>query len=150
MKKDRKKLKDTKLGIFLKDKAPDILDKVGDILPSNGALGIFKEVISKDDTLSAEDKERALQLINKEIEEQREVTKRWQSDNESGNKLAATARPITLHFVSLLILSYFVMGYCEIYVPAEYTSLLVVIVPTVYGGYFALREFGKHSKRKNK
>ena len=38
------KLKDTKVGAFLKDKAPKVLDVVGDLLPNNGTLGIVKKV----------------------------------------------------------------------------------------------------------
>jgi len=43
----KKKIKDTAIGKFLKDKAPKVLDVVGDILPSSGTLGIIKNVISK-------------------------------------------------------------------------------------------------------
>ena len=40
-----KKLKDTKIGQFLKEKAPQVLDTVGDLLPDSGTLGIVKNVI---------------------------------------------------------------------------------------------------------
>ena len=63
-KKDRKKFGETKIGIFLKEKAPHILETVGDILPDKGALGIIKNLISKDDTLSLKDREHALNLLN--------------------------------------------------------------------------------------
>jgi len=43
------KLKDTKLGIFLKDKAPNILNIAGDLLPDAGVLGIVKNLISSSD-----------------------------------------------------------------------------------------------------
>lgn len=42
-----KKLKDTKIGAFLKEKAPDVLSVVGDLLPDSGTLGIVKNVIEK-------------------------------------------------------------------------------------------------------
>ena len=42
----KKKLKDTGIGKFLKEKAPKVLDAIGDILPSNGTLVIIKNVIS--------------------------------------------------------------------------------------------------------
>lgn len=41
------KIKDTKIGAFLKDKAPDVLGLVGDLLPDSGAIGIVKNVIDK-------------------------------------------------------------------------------------------------------
>jgi len=53
---EKKKFKDTKIGKFLKTKAPNILDIVGDILPTSGTLGIVKNLIDKDDNISAEDK----------------------------------------------------------------------------------------------
>ena len=40
-----KKLKDTKIGAFLKEKAPQALGLVGDLLPENGTLGIVKNAI---------------------------------------------------------------------------------------------------------
>lgn len=51
-----KKFRDTKIGVFLKEKAPAVLDIVGDILPDKGALGIVKNLIDKEPDLSAEDK----------------------------------------------------------------------------------------------
>ena len=53
---DKKKFKDTKVGKFLKDKAPKVLDIIGDALPSQGVLGIVKGLISSSDELSPEDK----------------------------------------------------------------------------------------------
>tara|TARA_R100000734_G_C3305905_1_gene96379 strand:- start:434 stop:889 length:456 start_codon:yes stop_codon:yes gene_type:complete len=53
---NNKKFKDTKIGQFLKNKAPKILDIVGDVLPDQGALSIVKNLIDKDDNISAEDK----------------------------------------------------------------------------------------------
>ena len=47
-KKPRKKFKETKVGIFLKEKAPKILDSIGDVLPDNGVYGVVKNLISQD------------------------------------------------------------------------------------------------------
>jgi hypothetical protein len=55
--KDKKKFKDTKGGIFLKDKAPDILETVGDLLPDAGVLGVAKNLIKMSDKLSPEEKD---------------------------------------------------------------------------------------------
>lgn len=59
----RKKFKDTKVGKFLSEKAPKILQVVGDILPERGALGIVKNLINLSDDLSPEDK----QMLSEEI-----------------------------------------------------------------------------------
>lgn len=60
----KKKFKDTKIGIFLKDKAPHIIDIVGDVLPDKGALGILKNIIDRDNTLDNNDK----MLIKREVQ----------------------------------------------------------------------------------
>jgi len=53
---EKKKFKDTKIGKFLKNKAPNILDVVGDILPDKKALGIAKNLIDKKDSIDPETK----------------------------------------------------------------------------------------------
>jgi len=60
---DRKKFSETKVGKFLKDKAPNILNTVGDILPSNGVLGIVKNLIGSSEELSPEDKKIAFEHL---------------------------------------------------------------------------------------
>jgi hypothetical protein len=55
--KDKKKFKETKVGIFIKDKAPEILDTVGDLLPDAGVLGIVKNLINISDKFTPEEKE---------------------------------------------------------------------------------------------
>ena len=55
--KDRKKFKETKVGVFIKDKAPEILDTVGDLLPDAGVLGIVKNLINISDKFTPEEKE---------------------------------------------------------------------------------------------
>jgi len=54
--RDRKKLKDTKLGTWLKDKAPQVLDTVGELLPDQGALGVVKRLIDLDPNMTAQEK----------------------------------------------------------------------------------------------
>jgi len=68
MPEEKKKFKDTKVGKFLNQKAPKILDTVGDILPSNGVFGVVKNLISSSDELSVEDKAIALQELDKSIQ----------------------------------------------------------------------------------
>jgi hypothetical protein len=55
--KDRKKFKETKVGIFIKDKAPEILETVGDLLPDAGVLGVVKNLINMSDKFTPEEKE---------------------------------------------------------------------------------------------
>jgi len=60
---DKKKFSETKVGKFLKDKAPNILNVVGDVLPSNGVLGIVKNLIGSSEELSPEDKQIAFDQL---------------------------------------------------------------------------------------
>jgi hypothetical protein len=66
--KEKKKFKDTKVGKFLNEKAPKILDTVGDVLPDKGVLGIVKNLISSSDELSPEDKAIALDHLREVFE----------------------------------------------------------------------------------
>tara|TARA_R110000868_G_scaffold196965_1_gene443060 strand:- start:2954 stop:3448 length:495 start_codon:yes stop_codon:yes gene_type:complete len=74
--KDRKKFKDTKVGIFLKEKAPDIIETVGDLLPDAGVLGIAKNLIKMSDKLTPEEKD----ILTEDIAQMYEVEVR---DRES-------------------------------------------------------------------
>ena len=51
-----KKLKDTKIGKILKNKAPKIFEVAGNLLPDKGILGIVKNLIDSEPDLSSEDK----------------------------------------------------------------------------------------------
>ena len=61
-KTQKKKFKDTKLGQWLKIKAPELLNQVGNFLPDAGTLGIVKRGIS---ILSPDDQQEGLQEIQK-------------------------------------------------------------------------------------
>ena len=39
------KIKNTKLGAWLKSKAPNVLSTVGELLPDQGALGLVKNLL---------------------------------------------------------------------------------------------------------
>lgn len=67
-KKPRKKFKDTKIGQFLKEKSPKILEVVGDVLPDSGALGIAKNLINMAEDLTQEEKDNLISEINEMLE----------------------------------------------------------------------------------
>jgi len=54
---DKKKFRDTRVGKFLKDKSPKVLEVVGDLLPSGGVLGVAKNLINLSEDLTQEEKE---------------------------------------------------------------------------------------------
>ena len=134
-----KKFKDTKVGQFLLNNGSGIVNTLGDALPSNGVLGIVKGLIDKDDSLPPEDKEKALKLLEMDMVEMQEVTKRWEADLNSDNKLSKNVRPLTLIFFSVA----YVVGWYLDYSLENITGLLSLIV----GAYFGGRSFEKIKKR---
>ena len=85
------KIKDTKLGKWLKSKAPNVLNTVGDLLPDQGALGLVKNLIDKDPDV---DTAEGTAMVDAEIEFQKNVTERWKADMGSDVKLAKLTDPL--------------------------------------------------------
>ena len=75
-----KKLKETKLGKLLKDKAPHLLEFVGDVLPDSGGLGLLKNIISKDEAIDPETKkllhQQLVETYKLEVEDRDSARKR--------------------------------------------------------------------------
>lgn len=138
----KKKFSETKTGVWLKDKAPNILDSIGDILPSSGGLGMVKNLISKDISISKEDKEVAMKMIEIDMTELSEVSERWNADMTSDSWLSKNTRPISLIFLTLsmtifvLIDSYAMSSFN---VKAAWIDLLQMLLTTVYVAYFGSR-----------
>jgi hypothetical protein len=82
MSQPKKKFKDTKVGKFLLGKS-GIINVISNILPDQGALGMVKNLIDKDQDLTPQDKETALKLLEQDTIELQEVSKRWSSDMKS-------------------------------------------------------------------
>lgn len=139
----KKKFKDTKAGIWLKEKAPDLLKEVGHYLPDKGGLGIIKNIIGKSDKLTPEDKELALDIIKHELEADKEITKRWESDMNSDSWLSKNARPMVLLYGWALITILCIFSFFNILIPAEYTGLIKELTIIVNVAYFGLRTLEK-------
>jgi hypothetical protein len=135
----KKKFKDTKVGQFLLSKGSNIVDFVGDTLPSEGLLGVLKNVISKDDTLPPQDKEEALKRLEFDLIEMQEVTKRWVADAQ-GSKLTQNVRPLTLIFLTVA----FVIGW---FLQIEELEIVKELLTMVFLAYFGGRSVEKFSKK---
>tara|TARA_R100000951_G_scaffold76371_1_gene64461 strand:- start:225 stop:659 length:435 start_codon:yes stop_codon:yes gene_type:complete len=137
-----KKIKDTKLGQWLKDKAPGILNTVGDLLPNQGALGLVKNLLDKEPNI---DKEEARAAVNAEVEFQNNVSRRWEADMSSDVKIAKIIRPATMIVLMLFFMIMMIWdGLDESFIPKEsYVSLLEILMLTVFGAYFAGRTIEK-------
>jgi hypothetical protein len=137
----KKKFKDTKVGGFLTKVAPGILGIAGDILPDAGIFGIVKNLITKDDTLPPEDKEKALMLLEQDMVEMEEVSKRWDSDMKSDSWLSKNTRPMSLIFLTLSMVLLILLDSFEwdFHVSEGWVSLLQTLLVTVYVAYFGSR-----------
>ena len=145
----KKKFKETKIGAFLKNKAPKILDGIGDILPDNGAFGIVKNLISSDNSISPEDKEMALKLLEQDIAEMNNISSRWSSDMKSDSWLSKNTRPMALIFLTLAMTIFIVLdSTILLQIKESWVSLLETLLITVYVAYFGSRGAEKISKIK--
>lgn len=142
----KKKIKDTKLGQWLKEKAPKVLETVGDLLPDNGALGVVKNLLDKEPDISPEE---AKAMVDAEIAYQNNVTERWKADMGSDVKLAKLIRPVTL--ITLMVMFCITMVFDSLdewkfNVKDSYIDLLQILMLTAFGAYFAGRTIEKTRK----
>jgi hypothetical protein len=137
----KKKFTETRIGKFLKNVAPKILSIIGDVIPSAGILSKAKDLIQKDSNISKEDKDIALKLLEIDVMEMQEVTKRWESDMASDSWLSKNVRPLTLVFFSLS----YVAGWFLEYPLDSITGLLSLIVAAYFGsrGFEKIKSMGK-------
>lgn len=141
------KIKDTKLGAWLKEKAPGVLDTVGDLLPDQGALGIVKNLLDKEPGI---DPAEAKAKVDAEIEFQKNVTERWKADMNSDIKLAKLIRPVMLIVLITVFVVTMVFDSLDnqpFNVKESYVSLLEILMLTVFGAYFAGRTVEKTRKQ---
>ena len=140
------KIKNTKLGKWLKSKAPNVLNTVGDLLPDQGALGLVKNLIDKDPDV---DTAEGTAMVDAEIEFQKNVTERWKADMGSDVKLAKLIRPITLIALMSMFMVTMVadsMDNWAFNVKDSYVDLLQILMLTAFGAYFAGRTIEKAKK----
>jgi hypothetical protein len=145
MSDNKKRIKDTNLGGWLKDKAPGVLSLVGDLLPDQGGLGIVKNLLDKEKGV---DPAEAQAAIDAEVEFQNNVTRRWEADMSSDVKIAKVIRPATMIVLMLFFMIVMVWdGLSTEFMPREsYISLLEILMLTVFGAYFAGRTVEKTRK----
>jgi hypothetical protein len=147
MRKDRKKIKDTKVGIWLKDKAPDVLETVGELLPDQGALGVVKRLIDLEPNMTAQEKmEFEKMLMEYESNAQDNVTERWKSDMMSDSWLSKNIRPMILMYLMLSFTIFVVTDSIEnvaFNINESYIDVFSVLMTTAFTAYFAGRSYEK-------
>lgn len=144
---EQQKIKDTKLGEWLKDKAPKVLDVAGDMLPDKGMLGVVKNLIGRE--YPDINPEEVKAKIDAEIAFQNNVTERWKADMNSDIKLAKLIRPVTL--ITLMVMFCLTMVFDSLdnwpfNVKDSYIDLLQILMLTSFGAYFAGRTIEKTKK----
>lgn len=149
---EKKKLRETKVGAFLASKAPALLKKIGEVLPDQGGLAIVKNLITSDTKIKVVDKEQAMKLIEQDLIEMENVSKRWDSDMKSDSWLSKNTRPLTLIYLTLAstILIIIDSFHTMFDVDMAWVELLKTLLITVYVAYFGSRGAEKITNNKNK
>jgi len=106
----KKRFKETKIGGWLKDKAPEILNVAGDLLPDAGLLGMVGKMIDSSQ-LSSEDKALAhrqlTELYQLEVEDRKSARKLYSTDS-SVQKVLAIVFTIAYFLLSYIMFKYFI------------------------------------------
>jgi hypothetical protein len=156
-----KKIKETRLGIWLKEKAPDVLRVVGDVLPNNGVLGIVKNMLN-DKQMTIEDMREFRRM---EVELIVELSKLEQKDKESARTREVEYMKLTGHsdwmmiFVGvMIILCFFFLMIFIVYkpIPQGNEHIIINAVGILEGlilsiaGYYYGSSYGSRMKDLNR
>ena len=122
-------------------------DTIVNAIDGGNALDVIKE-ISKDKSISPEDKEMMLAELQQDVIEMKEVSKRWDSDMSSDSWLSKNIRPLSLAFLTLSLFIYVILDSAldTFKIDAQWISLLGNLLMLVYGGYFGARTLEKIRK----
>ena len=145
----KKTFKETKVGAFLASKAPKVLQALGDVLPDKGTLGVVKNLISSNNKIKAVDKEMAMKLIEQDLTEMENVSKRWSSDMKSDSWLSKNTRPLTLIYLTLASTTLMILDSFHsilFSIDTAWVELLKTLLITVYVAYFGSRGAEKITK----
>ena len=121
---------------------------IGAIANATGIGGVkdIATAIFNEPNLTPEEAMMLSKELDKDIEEAREITKRWESDNKSQDWLPRNIRPLTVANFTLLIDYVIISSIAGKPLGEAYIPILMTMGVTVIGGYFALREYGKTKK----
>jgi len=135
-------------------------DKIGEVLENNAKfipiplVGGFIEQIGRDlqddPELTQEQKEDLKAIIEADLNEWKEITKRWESDNNQDLKLPKLIRPLVLAFTWILLTTLIVLNAFNIIIQSEYIQVFEILALTVNGAYFGARTVEKYHAKKYK
>jgi len=145
-----KKLKETRLGKLLKEKAPKILDIIGDVLPSSGTMGILKNIISKDPDLTPEQKaelhNQVTELYKLEVADRDSARKREVDISKAGGNDWMMNLTGVVGLFCFIFIVYSVVYIPEVLHNELFVHLMGMIEGVVIGNIFAYY-YGTSSKK---
>jgi hypothetical protein len=151
MNKDRKKFRDTKVGEWLGNNAPDILESVGDAVPGAGLLSVIGDALKGRPDISAEQELEFLRLATEQRTSENEaVSSRWASDMGSRYALPHLVRPIVLLSLTAAIIGFALvdaMDEVPFTMGTRWTETLTTLGASVFVAYFGGRSVEKVWKK---
>lgn len=143
----KKPFKETKFGKLLKEKLPEAINAVGNVLPDKGVLGIVKNIIDNS-TLSTEEKEELLEGARDfELTELKMYLEDTQNARNREIEIAKAGGNDHLMYVSgyVALVAFMVMIFAVIFLPEtvshnslfhQLMGIIEGVALTVFGYYF--------------
>jgi len=134
----------TKVGNFLrsiKGVAPDVLNLAGNITGIDALKGLAN-AIEGSDSITPQDKETALKLLEMDLAEMQEVTKRWEADMASDSWLSKNVRPMVLIYLILVLSITIILDGVDsigFNLNTGYINLMETLLITIVVAYFGSR-----------
>ena len=127
------------LGVQGKKIAPELLKAASEITGVE-SLERLGNLISGDKELTDLDKQLLLAELQADIQEQEGITRRWEADLGSDNKLSKNVRPLSLITLTVMLGIFMLLDSAEVLVVKEmWVDLLSTLLVIVFGGYFGAR-----------
>lgn len=145
-KKERKRLRDTKVGQWLKTNAPELLEGVGELVPDAGILNAVAGVIRGKEDIPAESRlEFEKMCADERMAMEESVTRRWEADTKTSYWLPNNIRPLTAAALVVAIVGFAgtdaaLEGFS---MPEKWTDLLTTVSMIVLTAYFGGRSMEK-------
>ena len=128
-----------------------VLDKIfgggaGKLVDSVGGV-LDNLTTTKGEKLEAKRKIKEL-ITNHQVEVEKNVTARWDSDMKSDSWMSKNVRPLVLVFciVCTMLLVFIDSGSIKFQVEEKWTDLLTMVLITIVGSYFGGRSIEKIKK----
>jgi hypothetical protein len=124
--------------------APKLIDAI-----TGGKVSDIIEAITGDSELTEIEKQMLVKELEQDVIEMQEVTKRWESDNQTDSYLTRNIRPLSLAFLTASMFTYIILDSSleGFKIDEQWISLLGNLLMLAYGGYFGARTLEKIRKK---